>query len=61
MLRELYGEDGCVWVHVRRVQALISLRLWRLEELFEDWESTGVMRLGDTRLERFRAFLESFS
>ena len=43
-LSELSGEDGGDWVRVRRVvQALTSLRLWRLEELLEDWESMGVI------------------
>ena len=49
-LSELSGEDGGDWVRVRRVQALTSLRLWRLEELLEDWESMGVIRWDDTRL-----------
>ena len=48
-LSELSGEDGCDWVRVRRVQALTSLRLRRLEELFEDWDSMGVIRRDDTR------------
>ena len=48
-LSELAG-DGCDWVPVRRVQADTSLRLGRLEELFEEWESMGVVRRDDTRL-----------
>ena len=45
--RAVWGGWG---VRVRRVQALTSLRLWRLEELLGDWESMGVIRRGDTRL-----------
>ena len=32
---------GVGWVRVHRVQALTSLRLRRLKELLEDWESMG--------------------
>ena len=47
---ELAGEDGCDWVLVRQIQADTSLRLGRLEELLEEWESMGVVRRDDTRL-----------
>ena len=50
VLSELSGEDGGDCVRVHRVQALTSLRLWRLEELLEDWESMGGLRRDDTRL-----------
>ena len=49
-LSELSGKEGEDWVPVRRVQALTFLLLWRLGELFEDWESMGVIRRDDTRL-----------
>ena len=43
-------ELDVVRVRVHRVQALTSLRLWRLEELLEEWESMGVIRRDDTWL-----------
>ena len=49
-LSDLSGEDGGDWVRVRRVQALTSLRLWRLEEVLADCGSMGVIRRDDTRL-----------
>ena len=49
-LSELSGDDGSDWVRARRVQELTSLRLWRLEELLEDWERMGVIRRDDTGL-----------
>ena len=48
---ELAGEDGGDWVPVRQIQAQTSLRLERLEELFEEWECMGVICRDDTRLE----------
>ena len=36
-LVELAGDGRC-WVPLRQIQAQTSLRLWRLEELFEEWE-----------------------
>ena len=49
-LSELPEEEVGDWVPVRRSQALTFLRLWRLEELLEDWQSMGVIRWDDTRL-----------
>ena len=46
---ELAGEDGRCWVLVRQIQAQTSLRLWRLEELLEEWECMGVICRDDTR------------
>ena len=47
-LVELAGDGRC-WVPVRQIQAQTSLRLWRLEELLEEWECMGVICRDDTR------------
>ena len=47
-LVELAGDGRC-WVPVRQIQAQTSLRLWRLEELLEEWECMGVICRNDTR------------
>ena len=47
-LEELAGDGRC-WVPVRQIQAQTSLRLWRLEELLEEWECMGVICRDDTR------------
>ena len=47
-LVELAGDGRC-WVPVRQIQAQTSLRLWRLEELLEEWECVGVICRDDTR------------
>ena len=44
-LVELAGDGRC-W---RQIQAKTSLRLWRLEELLEEWECMGVICRDDTR------------
>ena len=47
-LVELAGDGRC-WVNVRQIQAQTSLRLWRMEELLEEWECMGVICRDDTR------------
>ena len=47
-LVELAGDGRC-WVPVRQIQAQTSLRLWRLEELLEEWECMGAICRDDTR------------
>ena len=47
---ELAAEDWCDWVPVHQIQEQTSLRLWLLEQLFEEWETMGVICRDDTRL-----------
>ena len=47
-LVELAGDGRCR-VPVRQIQAQTSLRLWRLEDLLEEWECMGVICRDDTR------------